>query len=158
MTIDGREEWENAEDSILRNNESGSINIDESDLQWLKQAGLIISTVRRIRMEVPEQRGNAFGPIARTKRNALIWTINRRRRSPNRWLSLQFYNNGSLVEQHKCNTVKHDGWLIGHPTALQKSFIGKPGSIEVKRFGILGGGNASQRICVNMDRTLSVQI
>jgi hypothetical protein len=33
MTIDGREEVENAEDSILRNNESDSIKIDESDLQ-----------------------------------------------------------------------------------------------------------------------------
>jgi hypothetical protein len=31
--MDGREELENAEDSILRNNEPGSIETDERDLQ-----------------------------------------------------------------------------------------------------------------------------
>jgi hypothetical protein len=33
MTMDGREELENADDSIRRNNEPGSIETDERDLQ-----------------------------------------------------------------------------------------------------------------------------
>jgi hypothetical protein len=37
MTIDAREELENASDSILRNNEHDSIETDERDLQQLKQ-------------------------------------------------------------------------------------------------------------------------
>jgi hypothetical protein len=46
MTMDGREELENAEGSILRNNEPDSIETDEMDLQRLKQEEPIISTVR----------------------------------------------------------------------------------------------------------------
>jgi hypothetical protein len=46
MTIDGREELENVFDSILRNNESDSIETDERKLQPWKQEEPIISTVR----------------------------------------------------------------------------------------------------------------
>jgi hypothetical protein len=42
MTIDGREELENAENSILRNNESDLIETEERDLKKLKQEKPII--------------------------------------------------------------------------------------------------------------------
>jgi hypothetical protein len=59
MTIDGREEEENAEDSILRNNESDSIETEERDLQTLKQEEPIISTVRGMTIDGREERENA---------------------------------------------------------------------------------------------------
>jgi hypothetical protein len=52
MTIDVREEKENVSDSILRNNESDSIEIDERDLQEWKQEEPIISIVRRIANDI----------------------------------------------------------------------------------------------------------
>jgi hypothetical protein len=51
MTIDGREELENVFDSILRNNESDSIETDERDSQERKQEEPIISTVRGMTMD-----------------------------------------------------------------------------------------------------------
>jgi hypothetical protein len=54
MTMDVREELENAEDSIRRNNESDSIETDESDSQLLKQKEPRISTVRGMTMDVIE--------------------------------------------------------------------------------------------------------
>jgi hypothetical protein len=53
MTIDWTEELENAEDSILRNNEHDSMKTDERELQPLKQEEPIISTVRRIQTISP---------------------------------------------------------------------------------------------------------
>jgi hypothetical protein len=59
MTIDGREELENAEDSILRNNESDSKETDERELQPRKQEELIISTVRGMTIDGREELENA---------------------------------------------------------------------------------------------------
>jgi hypothetical protein len=50
---------ENASDSIRRNNESDSIEIDESDSQLEKQPELRISTVRGMAMDVREEKENA---------------------------------------------------------------------------------------------------
>jgi hypothetical protein len=49
----------NAPDSIRPNSESGSIAIDESDLQREKQEEPRISTVRGMIMEVREEQKNA---------------------------------------------------------------------------------------------------
>jgi hypothetical protein len=65
MTIDGREEKENASDSILRNNEPDSIEIDEKDLQSLKQSEPIISTVRGMTMDGREELENVLRSILR---------------------------------------------------------------------------------------------
>jgi hypothetical protein len=46
MTMGAREELENAEDWICRNNESDSIKTDESDPQRLKQRESRLSMVR----------------------------------------------------------------------------------------------------------------
>jgi hypothetical protein len=80
MAIDGREENEKAQNPILRNNESDSKETDESDSQILKQKVPRISTLCGMTMERKEEYENASGPIARTKRSAPIWTINRQRR------------------------------------------------------------------------------
>jgi hypothetical protein len=45
MMMDGREELKNAEDSILRNNESDSIKTEEMDSQLRKEEEPIISAV-----------------------------------------------------------------------------------------------------------------
>jgi hypothetical protein len=55
MTSNGREEKENAKDSILRNHEPDSIKTDEKQLQELKQEELIISTVRGMTIEGREE-------------------------------------------------------------------------------------------------------
>jgi methylase of polypeptide subunit release factors len=78
MTIDGREELENAENSILRNNESDLIETDERDLQKLKQEEPIFSIVRGMTMDEGEEPKNALDRIARTKRCAPIQIITRR--------------------------------------------------------------------------------
>jgi hypothetical protein len=56
---------ENAEDSILRNNEPDSIKTDERDLQELKQEKPIISTVCGMTMEAREESRNAEDSILR---------------------------------------------------------------------------------------------
>jgi hypothetical protein len=80
MIIDLREEAKNAFDSILRNSESDSIEIDESDLQSLKQDEPRISTVRGVMIDVREEPQDASDSVARTKRSEPIQTVNRRKR------------------------------------------------------------------------------
>jgi hypothetical protein len=59
MTMDGREELENASGSIFRNNESDSIETDERDSQSAKQEEPIISTIRGMTMDAREELENA---------------------------------------------------------------------------------------------------
>jgi hypothetical protein len=77
MTIDGREELKNAEDSILRNNEPDSIKTDERDLQPWKQEEPIISTVRGMTMDGREKLENAHGSILRNNEPDSIKTDER---------------------------------------------------------------------------------
>jgi hypothetical protein len=79
MTMDGREELENAEDSIVRNKEPDSIKTDERDLQEMKQPEPIISTVSGMTIDGREEKENVLDRITRTKRSAPIWIITRRR-------------------------------------------------------------------------------
>jgi hypothetical protein len=61
---------ENVDDSILRKNESDSIETDERDLQLRKQEEPIISTVRGMTIDEREESENDLNRISRTKRNA----------------------------------------------------------------------------------------
>jgi hypothetical protein len=65
MTMDRREELENASGSILRNNEPDSIKTDEKELQPRKQAAPSISTLRGMTMDEREELENASGSILR---------------------------------------------------------------------------------------------
>jgi hypothetical protein len=76
-----RQEQKNACDSICCNNESDSIEMDESDLQSEKHEEPRISTVRAMTMDVRKESENASDSILWTKHSALIRTINRRRRT-----------------------------------------------------------------------------
>jgi hypothetical protein len=69
----------NASDSILRKNESDSIETDERDLQKLKQEESTIATVRGMKMNAREELENASDAIARRKRSAPIQKITQRR-------------------------------------------------------------------------------
>jgi hypothetical protein len=77
MTIDAREELENASDSILRNNESDSTEKHERDLQKLKQEELIISTVRGMTIDGREEEENAEDSILRNNESDSIETDER---------------------------------------------------------------------------------
>jgi hypothetical protein len=68
---------ENAEDSILRNNESDSIKTDERDLQTRKQEEPIISTVRGMTIDVREDSENAENSILCNNESYLIKTDER---------------------------------------------------------------------------------
>jgi hypothetical protein len=68
---------ENASDSILRNNESASIDTDERDLQPLKQEEPIISTVRGMTIDGREDLENAFDSILRNNESDSIKTDER---------------------------------------------------------------------------------
>jgi hypothetical protein len=61
---------ENASDSILRNNESDSIETDERDSQKRKQEEPIISTVRGMTIDGREEKQNGLDRLARTKCSA----------------------------------------------------------------------------------------
>jgi hypothetical protein len=81
MKMDEREKQKKAFGPIHRNNESDSKEIHESDSQPLKQKEPRISTVRGMMMEMREESKNALDSMTRTKCSALIWAINRRRRT-----------------------------------------------------------------------------
>jgi hypothetical protein len=65
MTIDVKEELENAKGSILRNNEPDSMETDERDLQPRKQEEPIISTIRGMMIDTREESENAEDSILR---------------------------------------------------------------------------------------------
>jgi hypothetical protein len=75
--MEAKEELQNAEDSILRNNESDSIETDERELQQLKQEEPIISTVRGLTMEAREEKENASDSILRNNEPDFIETDER---------------------------------------------------------------------------------
>jgi uncharacterized protein (UPF0218 family) len=77
MTMDAREELENASGSILRNNEPDSVKTDERELQERKQPEPIISTVRGMTMDVREELKNASGSILRNNEPDSIETDER---------------------------------------------------------------------------------
>jgi hypothetical protein len=79
IRINGREELENASNSIFHNNEPDSTKTDERDPEPQKQPELIISTVRGMKMDAREEFENASDGIAWTKRSASIPKITRRR-------------------------------------------------------------------------------
>jgi hypothetical protein len=77
MTMEAREELENASDSILRNNESDSIETDERDLQPRKQEEPIISTVHGMTIDAREELENASDSILRNNESDSIETDER---------------------------------------------------------------------------------
>jgi hypothetical protein len=79
MTMDVREEQENACDTMRHNSESDSIEIDQSLLQPKKQPEPRIPTPCQMTPDLREEYENARDRTARTKRSASMWTINRRR-------------------------------------------------------------------------------
>jgi hypothetical protein len=77
MTMDGREERENAEESILRNNDPDSIEIDERDSQPRKQEEPIISTFRGMTIDGREELQNAEDSILRNHQSDSMKTDER---------------------------------------------------------------------------------
>jgi hypothetical protein len=71
-------------------------------------------------MDLREESENAWDPMARTKCNAPIWTINRRRQtgSPERNFTAI-----APIEQHKSSVINPNRWLIGD--SLTNSITGE---------------------------------
>jgi hypothetical protein len=72
MTIDGREELENARDSMSRNNDTDSIETSQSDSQAEKHDEPKISTVRGMTIDRREELENAEGSILRNNEPILL--------------------------------------------------------------------------------------
>jgi hypothetical protein len=110
----------NASDSILHNNEPNSMKTDETYPQPEKQEEPIISTVRGMMINARDQQENALDRIARRKRSAPIRIFTRRRCTGSLALT-QIPQQSRPVEHHKCNAVKHNRWLVRHPSICSRT-------------------------------------